>query len=95
MQSAVHPASPGGFVQGAQNNTIMPIRIKLTEDQTLVIRADADAWAKAYKSALDNNSMIEVHEDGRTLAINPRQILFWEEIPDQGSVAEVRQAQPA
>jgi len=73
----------------------MPIRIKLTEDQILVIRADADEWAKAYKRALDNNSMIEVHEDGRTLAINPRQILFWEEIPEQDQAVEARQAQPA
>lgn len=73
----------------------MPIRIKLTEDQVLVIRVDADAWAKAYKRALDNNSMIEVREGGRTLAINPRQILFWEEIPDQEPLAEIRQPQPA
>jgi hypothetical protein len=75
----------------------MPIRIKLIEDQVLSIRANADEWARAYKNALDNNSMIEVHEDGRTLAINPRQILFWEEIPDQDQdqVAEAREAQPA
>ncbi len=74
----------------------MPIRIKLTEDQTLLIRANGDEWAKAYKNALDNNSMIQVHEDGRTLAINPRQILFWEEVPEEpGPVAEARQAQPA
>jgi hypothetical protein len=73
----------------------MPIRIKLTEDQTLVIRANGDEWARAYKNALENNGMIEVHEDGRTLAINPRQILFWEEIQEQGPAAEVRQAQPA
>jgi len=73
----------------------MPIRIKLAEDQVLVIRVDADEWAKAYKNALDNNSVIEVHEGDRTLAINPRQILFWEEIPDQEPVAEVRQPQPA
>ncbi len=74
----------------------MPIRIKLTEDQTLLIRANGDEWAKAYKNALDNNSMIQVHEDGRTLAINPRQILFWEEIPEEPDpAAEVRQAQPA
>lgn len=76
----------------------MPIRIKLTEDQVLVIRADADEWARAYKSALDHNSMIEVHEDGRTLAINPRQILFWEEIPEQEqdpAPEASRQPQPA
>jgi hypothetical protein len=61
----------------------MPIRIKLREEsQPLVIRVDADEWAKAYRQALDNNGMIEVQEDGRTLAINPHQILFWEEITE-------------
>lgn len=74
----------------------MPIRIKLTEDQVLVIKANGDEWAKAYKHALENNGMIQVHEDGRTLAINPRQILFWEELPEeQDPAAEARQAQPA
>jgi hypothetical protein len=27
----------------------MPIRIKLTEDQVLLVRADSDEWARAYK----------------------------------------------
>ncbi|HEV2814666.1 MAG TPA: hypothetical protein VGW10_15530 [Solirubrobacteraceae bacterium] len=77
----------------------MSIRIKLAEDQVLVIRADADEWARAYRHALDNNSVIEVHRsDGRTLAINPHQILFWEEAPDeagQDPAPSSRQAQPA
>ena len=73
----------------------MPIRIKLTEGQVLVVRADSVEWARAYKHALENNSMIEVHEDGRTLAINPRQILFWEEFSEPGLAREARQAQPA
>lgn len=73
----------------------MPIRIKLTEDQVLFVRVDVDQWAKAYKRALDNNSMIEVHEGARTLAINPRQILFWEEISEQNPVSPAHQHQPA
>lgn len=73
----------------------MPIRIKLIEDQVLEIRADAADWARAYKSALDNNSMIEIHEGERTLAINPRQILFWEEIPDRAAVSGAQLPQPA
>lgn len=73
----------------------MPIRIKLTEGQMLVIRANGEEWSRAYKNALENNSMIEVHEDGRTLAINPRQILFWEEVPERDPAPEARQAQPA
>jgi hypothetical protein len=94
MQGPIHPVPPGGFANKSPKHTIMPIRIKLTEDQTLVIRVDTEDWSRAYKSALDNNSMIEIREDGRTLAINPRQILFWEEIPDQDP-AGVRQVQPA
>jgi hypothetical protein len=73
----------------------MPIRIKLIEDQTLEIRVDASEWARAYKSALDNNSMIEIHEGDRTLAINPRQILFWEEVPDRAVIPEAQLSQPA
>ncbi len=60
----------------------MSIRIKLLEDQVLVVRASTAEWAKAYKRAMDNNSVIEVHDAGRTLAINPKQILFWEEVPE-------------
>lgn len=77
----------------------MSIRIKLAEDQVLVIRANAEEWARAYREALDNNGVIQVHRaDGRTLAINPHQILFWEEAPDaaaQDQAASSRQAQPA
>ncbi len=73
----------------------MPIRIKLSEDQVLLIRVDAEEWARAYKNALDNNSMIEVHEGGRTLAVNPRQILFWEEMPEDDPIASTQQPQPA
>lgn len=73
----------------------MSIKIKLTEDQVLVIRANADDWSRAFRNALETNSVIEVHgSDGRTLAINPHQILFWEEIPDEAT-APARQAQPA
>jgi hypothetical protein len=98
VQSTIHPAATGGFEpQEHEPTSIMPIRIKLKEeDQPLLIRVDADEWGKAYKRALDNHTMVEVHEDGRTLAINPRQILFWEEIREEESdQGAVRQAQPA
>jgi hypothetical protein len=77
----------------------MSIKIKLNEDQVLVVRADPEQWAKAYQRALDSNSVIEVHDaEGRTLAINPHQIQFWEEVPDgpePDQAPEARQAQPA
>jgi hypothetical protein len=77
----------------------MSIRIKLVEDQVLVIDADADAWDRAYQEALEKGGVVKVHDaQGRTLAINPRQILFWEEAPDAQEPtpgAAARQAQPA
>jgi len=77
----------------------MSIKIKLTEDQILVIRANPDDWARAFRNALETNSVIEIHDaDGRTLAINPHQILFWEEVPEepeQDRAPTGRQPQPA
>ncbi|CAN5253212.1 hypothetical protein BH20ACT16_BH20ACT16_05300 [soil metagenome] len=71
----------------------MSIKIKLTEDQVLVVRVDADQWSRAFTNALDSNSVIEIHgSDGRTLAINPHQILFWEEIPDEASAPQAQLA---
>jgi hypothetical protein len=44
---------------------------------------DSDEWTRAFQNALRTSTPIEIHDpDGRTLAINPHQILFWEEIPD-------------
>jgi len=74
------------------------IKIRLTEQQVLMIRANADEWARAFKDALASNGVIEVHDsDGRTLAINPHQILYWEEAPDgpEQDQAPAREAQPA
>lgn len=71
----------------------MPIRIKLKDqEQPLVIRVNADEWTKAYERARSTNGMIQVHEDGRTLAINAREIVLWESVSepdsDPGPVAE-------
>lgn len=80
----------------------MSIRIKLIEDEVLVIDADAEEWSRAYSKALDVGGMVEIHSDqGRKLAINPQQILYWEEVPgDLNGGAESRDeasrdAQPA
>jgi hypothetical protein len=71
----------------------------LRDDRVLVVRASAEAWGRAYRRALEDNGMIEVHgSDGRTLAINPHQVVFWEEAPDdagQDPAPRPRQAQPA
>jgi hypothetical protein len=72
-----------------ERRALMSIKVKLTEDQVLIIRADPEQWSRAYRHALESDSVIEVHgAEGRTLAINPRQILFWEEVPDEGDQAE-------
>jgi len=77
----------------AREGAKMSIKIKLVEDQVLVVRVDAGEWSRAFRKALETNSVIEVHDsDGRTLAINPHHILFWEEIPDE---APARQTQAA
>lgn len=70
------------------------IRIKLSDEQLLAVRnVDAEAWTRAFRNALKANSAIEVHDpDGRTLAINPHQILFWEEVPEERPAPAGRQA---
>jgi hypothetical protein len=61
----------------------MPIRIKLKDQiEPLIVRVDADEWAKAYERARGMNGMIEIHEDGRTLAIKAGEIVLWELVPD-------------
>jgi hypothetical protein len=67
----------------------MPIRIKLKDqDKPIQIRVDADEWSKAYERARGTNGMIEIHEDGRTLAINAGEIVLWELVPDSDPEAE-------
>jgi hypothetical protein len=64
----------------------MPIRIKLKDQETLItVRVDADQWAKAYEHARETGGMIEIHEDGRTLAINAGEIVLWESVPEDGN----------
>jgi hypothetical protein len=72
------------------------IKIQLADDRVLSVqRVDAPAWKRAFANALKANTALEVHDpDGRTLAINPHQILFWEEVPEDSAQA-ARQPQPA
>jgi hypothetical protein len=77
----------------------MSIKISLIGDQILDIQVDGEEWARAFKHAVESKGVIEVHSsDGRTLAINPQQIQFWEEVPEgleQDQASRSRQAQPA
>jgi hypothetical protein len=64
----------------------MPIRIKLSgQDETLRVDVDRGEWNKAFSRALKNDEMLEIHDaGGRVLAINPHQVLYLEEVPENG-----------
>jgi hypothetical protein len=70
----------------------MPLRLKLIEDQELLLEVDPDAWSKAFEQALRNDEVVQVKNPrGELLAINPRQVLYWttvsegsEDAPSQG-----------
>lgn len=56
----------------------MPLALYMTEDRELRLNVDPEAWAKAFKQALANDGVIEIRNpQGRTLSINPRQVLYW------------------
>jgi len=62
----------------------MAIKVKLQQGETLTIRVDAETWNRAFKAALDSGGMIQVHnDDGHVLAINPQQVVYLEEVPDE------------
>ena len=67
----------------------MPIRIQLEGDTSLMVDVDLEAWNKAFKRALRSGGMLEiVAEDGRVLAINPHQVLYLEELPEEDQAVE-------
>jgi len=75
----------------------MPIRIKLQQGESLSLNVDLGDWNRAFQHALANNEMLEVHDpNGRVLAINPHQVVYLEEVPEEVPAADpTRQAQPA
>jgi hypothetical protein len=76
------------------------IKIKLLQGDTLTVRVDAETWNRAFKVALESGSMIQVHnEEGHVLAVNPHQVAYLEEVPDEAAQPEKpeapRQPEPA
>jgi ribosomal protein L25 (general stress protein Ctc) len=68
----------------------MPIRIKLKDqEKPIMVRVNRDVWTKAFEQAREKNGMIEINEDGRTLAIKAREIVLWELVdePDHPGVS--------
>lgn len=62
----------------------MAIKVKLQQGETLTIRVDAETWNRAFKAALESGGMIQVQNDeGHVLAINPQQVVYLEEVPDE------------
>jgi hypothetical protein len=72
------------------------IKIKLLQGETLTIRVDAETWNRAFKAALESGGMIQVqNEDGHVLAVNPQQVVYLEEVPDESEPEALRQPEPA
>jgi hypothetical protein len=60
----------------------MPIRITLSDSETLSVNMDLDAWNAAFQQALQNDTMVEIEDqDGRIFSINPHRVLFLEAEP--------------
>jgi hypothetical protein len=65
----------------------MSVRIKLTNGE-LIVDVDPGEWHRAFSRAMQNDVPLEIESaDGRVLGINPQQILYWEEAPEE-SVAD-------
>jgi hypothetical protein len=56
----------------------MPLALYLTEDREIRLDVDPEAWTKAFENALAHGEVVQVQEtSGRTLSINPQQVLYW------------------
>lgn len=67
----------------------MAIKIKLSSGEEIVIRgAQLSDVNQAFSRALAENELFEIrNSSGRILALNPREILYLEQIPDPAVAA--------
>jgi hypothetical protein len=67
----------------------MAIKIKLSSGEEIVIRgAQLNDVRKAFSRALAENDVFSIrNSSGRVLALNPREILSLEEVPDPAVAA--------
>lgn len=67
----------------------MAIKIKLSSGEEIVVRnAQLSDVNKAFSWALSHNEAFEIrNSSGRVLALNPREILSLEQIPDPATAA--------
>jgi hypothetical protein len=67
----------------------MAIKIKLSSGEEIVVRGTKlSAVNEAFRQALANNEVFEIRSpSGRVLALNPREILSLEQVPDPAPAA--------
>ncbi len=67
----------------------MAIKIKLSSGEEIVVRgAQLNDVRKAFSRALTENEVFSIrNSSGRVLALNPREILSLEEVPDPSVAA--------
>jgi hypothetical protein len=57
------------------SETPMPVRITLDNKEVIEVDVTLADWNRAYRQALDGNSMVEIEgPDGRVLGINPQRV---------------------
>jgi hypothetical protein len=73
----------------------MPIRIQLEGDTDLMVDVSLADWNKAFRRALKAGTMLEIQtDDGRILAINPHQVQYLEEVPEEETPAAAAPPRP-
>lgn len=65
----------------------MAVLIHLSENGALRVKADYASFLAAYEQALENSRVLEVTDAGGvTRAVNPRQIVYFEQVEDEETV---------
>jgi hypothetical protein len=59
----------------------MPLRITLSDHDTVELTVPLEDWNRAYQKALKNGTMVEIEEpSGRIVSINPQRVLLLETV---------------
>jgi hypothetical protein len=61
----------------------MPLRITLSDHDTVELTVSLDDWNRAYQRAIQNGTMVEIQEpSGRIISINPQRVLLLETVDE-------------
>lgn len=57
----------------------MLLLLHLVGGREIQLDVDPDEWTEAFESALRKDEVVKIEDpsDGGTMAINPRQVLYW------------------